>query len=112
MTYEEIIKQSKETILVVATWTSWVLANFANKVRKKEEIWFISFIINCILSWFVWLMAYLLLTYIGITWWNLWFWVWLVTYQANKIIDALELITPKMIFWFIFDFLKYKLWKK
>lgn len=108
---EEIIKQSKETVLIIITGVSGILANFMNKIRKWEKISMSLFFVHFILSWFVGVMAYLLLSQI-MHWMQLWFYIWLVCYWWMKIIDALDMITAKSIYNYFKEFIEFKLWKK
>lgn len=110
MAVEEIIKNSKETIMVILTWFSWILANYVNKIRKWEKTSLGLFLIHFFLSWFVWWMAYLILSEI-IDWVKLWFMMWLVCYWAVKIIDALDMITAKSIYNLFMDYIRFKIWK-
>lgn len=107
----QALAQYKETILLAVTWLAGSLTHIVNKARKWEKLTFKQHIWHLVISWFVWLMAWLVCGYFGIEWNLLHIIIWISTYSAIQIVDAIDMFKWKVIFNILLDFIKYKQWK-
>lgn len=108
MEVQEVIIRSKEAITIIVAWSSWIIANILNMIRKWQKVTLSSIMIQSFLSFFIWLNAYFFLNWLGVKGALLWWIIWIVCYSAIKLIEVLDLIKAETIFWVLIDFINYK----
>lgn len=106
----EVIKESKEAIMLIITWLWWTFAYIINIQRKWTKLSGKQFLQHIYLCCFVWFVVSMICSWIWITWSAQWVIIALSTYFWIKIYDWLDLIKAGDIKNIFLDYFKYKLW--
>ena len=107
----QTIANYKDTIWIILTWFTASITHIFNKARKWEKMTFSDHIYHLTISWFVWLMAWFVCSYLWLNQRATHIIVWSSAYLWIQIIDAVDMLKPKVIYDLFIDFIKFKIWK-